>query len=63
MGWMGLSNLSKKNFSIMLVNEFYFGILRSASEFENLVRFRLDVLCTFFDGQERLLLSLLLEIF
>ena len=52
MGWMGLVNLSKKCYSPLLVNEFYFGILIQAKEYENPVRFDSDVLYIFIDGQE-----------
>ena len=55
MGWMGLVNLSKKNFSIGLVNEFYSGIIHYASEYDNPAHFRDDILYTFFDGQERII--------
>ena len=57
MGWMGLENLLEKNFSIMLVNEFYSDILHFASESDNPVRFRPDVLYTFFDGQEHVIIE------
>ena len=52
MSWMGLVNLSEKCYSPMLVNEFYFGLLIYADEYENLNRFDSDVLYTFIDGQE-----------
>ena len=52
MGWMGLANLFEKCYSSLLVNEFYFGLMIHASEYENLVRFDFDVLYTFIDGQE-----------
>ena len=52
MGWMGLVNLSKKCYSLLLVNEFYYGLLIHASKYENLVRFGSDVLYRFIDGQE-----------
>ena len=41
----------------MLVNEFYFGIFVHAKGYENLVRFRYDVLYTYFDGQERIIIE------
>ena len=47
---MGLVNLSEKNFSIVLVNEFYSGIVRSVSEYNNPTSFRDDILYTFFNG-------------
>ena len=52
MGWMGLANLFEKCYILLLVNEFYFGPLIHASEYENPVRFDSDVLYTFIDGQE-----------
>ena len=55
MGWMGLVNLSEKCYSPLLVNKFYSGFLIHANEYENLVRFDSDVLCTFTDGQERII--------
>ena len=55
MGWMGLANLLEKNFNIVLVNEFYFGIMRFASEYDNPSHFQDDNLYTFFDEQERVI--------
>ena len=55
MSWMGLANLSKKYFCPLLVNEFYFGLIRHADEYENPTRFRSDNLYTFIDGQERII--------
>ena len=55
MSWMDLANLSEKYYSSVLVNEFYSGILIHAKEYENLVRFRYDVLYTYFDGQKRII--------
>ena len=52
---MGLANLAKMNYSSLLVNKFYFGILVHADEYKNIVRFRDDVLYTFFDGKEHIL--------
>ena len=57
MGWMGLANLSEKNFRIVLVNEFYFDIVRYASEYDNLACFQDDILYTFFDEQERIIIE------
>ena len=54
MSWMGLVNLTKKSYCLLL-NEFYSGILIHADEYENPVRFRYDGLYTFFDGKERIL--------
>ena len=61
MGWMGLANLSEKCYSLLLVNEFYFGLLIHASEYENPVRFHFDVLYTFIDGQEWVIIESDLE--
>ena len=61
MSWMGLANLVEKDYSPLLVNEFYFGILVHLNEYENLVRFRNDVLYTYFDGKERILSEFDLE--
>ena len=36
MSWIGLANLSEKNFYPLLVNEFYSGLIRHADEYENL---------------------------
>ena len=55
MGWMGLANLSEKCYSPLLVNEFYFGLLILASEYENPIRFDSNVLYTVIDGQERVI--------
>ena len=49
---MGLSNLSEKCYSFVLVNEFHFWILVYAKEYENPIQFHFDVLYTYFDGQE-----------
>ena len=57
MGWMSLANLSKKNFSIVLVNEFYSGKVLSTSEYDNPAHFLNDILYTFFDGQERIIID------
>ena len=53
--WMGLVDLSEKCYSLLLVNEFYFGLVIHASEYENRARFDSDVLYTFNDGQERVI--------
>ena len=55
MGWMGLANLLGKCYSLLLVNEFYSGLLINANEYENPVRFDSDVLYTFIDRQERVI--------
>ena len=55
MSWMGLANLSEKFFCPLLVNEFYFGLLMHADEYENPVHFRSENLYTFIDGQERVI--------
>ena len=52
MSWIKLANLSEKCYNPMLVNEFYFGLLIHADEYENTVRFDFDVLYTFIDGKE-----------
>ena len=48
----GISNLSEKCYSLLLVNEFYSKLLIHASEYENPIRFDFDMLYTFIDGQE-----------
>ena len=58
MGWMGLANFSEKCYSPLLVKEFYSGLLIHANEYENPVRFDFDVLYTFIDGQERIIIEL-----
>ena len=55
MSWMGLANLSKKFFCLLLVNEFYSGLLMHADEYENPVYFKSDNLYTFINGQERII--------
>ena len=55
MSWMGLANVVEKDYSPLLMNEFYFGILIHADAYENLVKFRYDVLNMFFDGKNHLL--------
>ena len=57
MGWMGLANLFEKCYILLLVNEFYSGPLIHASEYENPVRFDSDVLYTFIDEQERVIIE------
>ena len=52
---MGLVNLVENNYSHLLVNEFYSGILAHADGYENPVRFKNDILYTFFDRKERIL--------
>ena len=56
-----LANLLKKCYSLLLVNEFYSGLLIHAKKYENLVRFDSDVLYTFIDGQERIITEFDLE--
>ena len=56
-GWMGLANLLEKCYSPLLVNEFYSGLLIHASEYDNSVRFDSEVLYTFIDGQERIIIE------
>ena len=48
MSWLGLVALPKKDFSFLLVNEFYSGILIHADEYENPVKFKYDSLYTLF---------------
>ena len=55
MSWMGLANSFEKCYSLLLVNEFYFGLLIHAEEYENPIHFRHDVLYTYFDRQERVI--------
>ena len=50
-----MTNLSEKYFCPLLMNEFYFGLIRHADEYENPARFRSDNLYTFIDGQERII--------
>ena len=52
MSWLGLATLTEKDFSFLLVNEFYSRILIHAIEYKNTVRFKYDTLYTFFDIQE-----------
>ena len=52
MGWLGLATLSEMHLSPLLVNEFYFGIVLKAKEYENLVVFDKDVIYTYFDGKK-----------
>ena len=52
MGWLGLAILSKMNYSALLVNEFYLGIVLYAKEYENPMIFDENVIYTFFDGKE-----------
>ena len=40
------------------MNEFYFGLLMHADEYENLVHFRSENLYIFIDGQERIIKEL-----
>ena len=55
MNWMGLATLSEKHYSLLLVNEFYSGLIMHADEYENPVRFNSNNLHTFIDGQERII--------
>ena len=57
MSWMGLANLSEKCYRAMLVNKFYFGLLLRSDEYENLPRFNHEVLYTFTDGHERVIIK------
>ena len=57
MSWMRLANLSEKCYSPMLVNEFYSGLLIHANEYENPTRFDSDVLYTFIDGQQWIIIE------
>ena len=54
---MGLADLSGKCYSPLLVNKFYSGLVIHASEYENPARFDSDVLYTFIDGQERVIME------
>ena len=50
MSWMDLVNFFEKCNSLVLVNEFYYGLLIHTEEYEILIRFCYDVLYTYFDG-------------
>ena len=50
MSWMGLTNLFEKFFCPLLVNEFYFGLIMHAAEYENPVHFKSENLYTFING-------------
>ena len=52
---MGLTTLSEKYYSPLLVNEFYSELIMHADEYENPVRFKSNNLYTFIDGQERII--------
>ena len=55
MKWLGLAALPKKDYSFLLLNEFYSRLLIHANEYENPVRFRNDSLYMFFDGEEHVI--------
>ena len=55
MSWLGFVALPEKDYSYLLVNEFYSKILIHVNEYENPVKFKYDALYTFFDGQERVI--------
>ena len=55
MNWLGLTTLSEKHYSPLLVNEFYSELIMHADEYENLMRFKSNNLYTFIDGQERII--------
>ena len=55
MSWKGLANLSEKCYSLMFVNEFYFGLLFRFDEYENPPTFNHEVLYIFIDGRERII--------
>ena len=57
MGWIGLANLSEKCYSPLLVNEFYSRLLIHVKEYKNLVRFDSNVLYTFINRQERIIIE------
>ena len=53
MSWMGIANLDEKYYNLMLVNEFYLGLLLQSNKYEDPHRFNSEVLYTFIDGHER----------
>ena len=55
MSWMGIANLDEKYYSLMLVNEFYLGLLLQSNKYEDPPRFNPEVLYTFIDGHERII--------
>ena len=62
MGWMGLANLSKKNFSTVC-KWVLFRYMLSASEYDNPARFRNDIYIHSLTDKKELLLSQLLGIY
>ena len=52
-----MANLSEKCYSPLLVNEFYSRLLIHVKEYKNLVRFDFNVLYTFIDRQERIIIE------
>ena len=57
MSWMGLANLSEKCYSPMFVNEFYFSLLIHSDKYENPPRFNHDILYTFINGHDRVIIE------
>ena len=55
MGWLGLVVLLEKNYSPLLMNDFYSGFLVHVDKYENPVKFKHNVLYTFFDGKKHIL--------
>ena len=54
---MGITNLNEKYYSLMLVNEFYSRLLLWSNEYENLPRFNPEVLYTFINGHEKIIIE------
>ena len=52
MGWLGFVATFEKEYSFLLVNEFYAGLLLYANEYLILTRFQDDSLYTFFNREE-----------
>ena len=57
MSWIGLANLSEKYYCPMFVNEFYSRLLIRSDEYENPPRFNHDVLYTFIDGHDSVIIE------
>ena len=55
MSWMGIANLDEKCYSPMLVNEFYSRLLLRSNEYENPLKFNLEVLYTFINRHEKII--------
>ena len=55
MGWLGFSAMSEKEYSFLLVNEFYKGLLLYTNEYSIPTRFQDVSLYMFFDGEERII--------